>query len=91
MVIRDSSVPKMARGHCYVTLRGSFRLACVPPREVGTITYRSGPEWAMRFGHKRAHPDSPPDFCPDFEIERYLEYQVGSARSDVPTAACNEG
>lgn len=51
------------------------RMGMQHAREVGTITYRSGPEWAMRFGHKRAHPDSPPDFCPDFEIERYLEYQ----------------
>ena len=45
-------------------------------REVATIGYRSGPEWAGRFGHKRANPDAPPDFCPDFQIETYLDRQV---------------
>ena len=45
-------------------------------REVGTITYRSGPEWVERFGNKRREPEKPPDFCPDFEIERYLDRQV---------------
>ena len=44
-------------------------------REVGTIGYRSGPEWASRFGHQRAHPNQPPDFCPDFLIETYLDRQ----------------
>ena len=47
-----------------------------PCREVGTISYRSGPEWLERFGHRRADPDIPPDFCPDFLIETYLEKQV---------------
>ena len=45
-------------------------------RELATISYRSGPEWQMRFGQKRAEPDRVPDFCPDFEIERYLDHQV---------------
>lgn len=45
-------------------------------REVGTIAYRSGPEWAQRFGHKRRDKNSPPDFCQDFEIEYYLDKQV---------------
>lgn len=44
-------------------------------REVGTIGYRSGPEWASRFGHSRANPGQPPDFCPDFLIETYLDRQ----------------
>lgn len=48
------------------------------PREVGTITYRSGPEWEQRFGRKRI--DDPktfsPNLCPEFEIESYLDYQV---------------
>ena len=35
----------------------------------GHHSYRSGPEWAHRFGHSRAHPNLPPDFCPDFLIE----------------------
>lgn len=45
-------------------------------RELGTISYRSGPEWAMRFGNKRADPSKVPDFCPDFLIETYLDRQV---------------
>ena len=51
-----------------------FLILC---REVATIGYRSGPEWAQRFGLKRANPDSPPDFCPDYLIETYLDKQVG--------------
>lgn len=45
-------------------------------REVGTITYRSGPEWELRFNRKRRSPDETPSFCPDFEIEHYLDRQV---------------
>ncbi|XP_065829572.1 uncharacterized protein [Oscarella lobularis] len=43
-------------------------------RELGTYTYRSGPEWEERFGHERHSPTEPPNFCPDFEIEHYLEH-----------------
>lgn len=49
---------------------------CVVTREVATIGYRSGPEWLSRFGHERANPHKPPDFCPDFKIETYLDRQV---------------
>ena len=45
-------------------------------REVGTIAYRSGPEWEVRFGHKRRSASEPPDFCQDFEIEHYLHKQA---------------
>lgn len=45
-------------------------------REVGTITYRSGPEWELRFNRKRRNPDETPSFCPDYEIEHYLARQV---------------
>jgi homoserine O-acetyltransferase len=43
-------------------------------RQIGTITYRSGPEWDRRFARerKRAHPV---DFGVDFEIESYLRHQ----------------
>jgi homoserine O-acetyltransferase len=44
-------------------------------REIGTISYRSGPEWDQRFGRKRADPKSSPNFCPDFLIETYLDHQ----------------
>ena len=51
---------------------------CFSIREVATISYRSGPEWELRFGRKRI--DDPgtisPDLCPEFEIESYLDYQV---------------
>jgi len=43
-------------------------------REIGTITYRSGPEWEERFGRRRAT-DGPPTFHADFEVESYLAYQ----------------
>ncbi len=74
------SFPRMGMQHARWggTGRGVLpgRLTHFPCREVGTITYRSGPEWAMRFGHHHAEPGVPPDFCPDFEVERYLDHQV---------------
>lgn len=42
-------------------------------RGIGTITYRSGPEWQARFGRKR--PDGPPRLDEDFQVETYLAYQ----------------
>ncbi|KAI0353013.1 homoserine acetyltransferase [Trametes cingulata] len=53
-------------------------------RQIATITYRSGPEWDLRFGRKlRPLPESelpaerarPPALCPDFLIETYLDHQ----------------
>ncbi|KAI9206951.1 homoserine O-acetyltransferase [Polychytrium aggregatum] len=59
-----------------------FYYDSVPPhvgmklaREIGTITYRSGPEWEQRFGRKRAKPEEMPVLCPDFLIESYLDHQ----------------
>ena len=55
--------------------------------EIATITYRSGPEWDIRFGRKsRPANDLParnsptsgpriPALCPDFLIETYLDHQ----------------
>jgi homoserine O-acetyltransferase len=43
-------------------------------REMGTITYRSGPEWLERFGRAR-DPKAPPRLGEDFQVERYLAYQ----------------
>jgi homoserine O-acetyltransferase len=43
-------------------------------REIGTITYRSGPEWQERFGRERGD-DGPPRLGEDFQVERYLAYQ----------------
>jgi len=58
-----------------------------PLSEIATITYRSGPEWDLRFGRKLRDDDdaSPqksrvqsrsPTLCPDFLIETYLDHQV---------------
>ncbi|KIO17789.1 hypothetical protein M407DRAFT_60999, partial [Tulasnella calospora MUT 4182] len=54
-------------------------------RQIGTITYRSGPEWEQRFGRQvRQLPESEtprangvrvPALCPDFLIETYLDHQ----------------
>ena len=44
-------------------------------REIGTITYRSGPEWDERFGRQRIKASDDPSLCPYFMIENYLEYQ----------------
>jgi len=44
-------------------------------RELGTITYRSGPEWLERFGRTRLDAQAPPRLGEDFEIEAYLAYQ----------------
>lgn len=57
--------------------------------EIATITYRSGPEWDLRFGRglrtipndvqlNPLDPSKPrlPQLCPDFLIETYLDHQV---------------
>ncbi|KAJ2931718.1 hypothetical protein H1R20_g5507, partial [Candolleomyces eurysporus] len=53
-------------------------------RQIATITYRSGPEWDLRFGRQlRPAPQSTdagngvrtPALCPDFLIETYLDHQ----------------
>jgi homoserine O-acetyltransferase len=43
-------------------------------REIGTITYRSGPEWEERFGRARTT-DGTPTLKADFEVESYLVHQ----------------
>jgi len=40
---------------------------------MGTLTYRSGPEWMERFG--RARNEGPPRLSEDFQVESYLSYQ----------------
>lgn len=46
-------------------------------REIATVTYRSGPEWNMRFGRKQIDENQEIKLCPTFEIENYLNYQGG--------------
>ncbi|MDH3519813.1 MAG: homoserine O-acetyltransferase [Myxococcales bacterium] len=43
-------------------------------REIGTITYRSGPEWEKRFGRERSGA-GPPRLGEDFQVESYLVHQ----------------
>ncbi len=43
-------------------------------REIGTTTYRSGPEWQERFGRERIG-DGVPTLDEDFSIEGYLVHQ----------------
>ena len=56
---------------------------CFVIREVATITYRSGPEWELRFGRKRIEDQVSPNLCPEFEIESYLDYQVTKCEVSV--------
>ncbi len=42
-------------------------------REIGTITYRSAPEWLERFARERR--DEMPRLDEDFQVERYLVHQ----------------
>jgi homoserine O-acetyltransferase len=44
-------------------------------REIGTITYRSGPEWQERFGRERADDAATPRLDADFQVEHYLAHQ----------------
>ncbi|KAH7408594.1 Alpha/Beta hydrolase protein [Phaeosphaeria sp. MPI-PUGE-AT-0046c] len=64
--------PNWSRGFYYdgIPPHGGMKLA----REIATVTYRSGPEWEMRFGRRRADPSRPPALCPDFLIETYLDH-----------------
>lgn len=64
--------PNWSRGFYYnrIPPHAGMKLA----REIATVTYRSGPEWEMRFGRRRADPSRPPALCPDFLIETYLDH-----------------
>jgi homoserine acetyltransferase len=64
--------PHWNRGEYYdsVPPHAGMKLA----REIATITYRSGPEWDARFARTRLSPKSPPAFCADYQIERYLDW-----------------
>jgi len=49
-------------------------------RQIATITYRSGPEWDIRFGRQLRESSEPegrriPALCPDYLIETYLDHQ----------------
>jgi homoserine O-acetyltransferase len=64
--------PNWNRGFYYgkIPPHAGMKLA----REIATVTYRSGPEWELRFGRRRADPGKPPALCPDFLIETYLDH-----------------
>ncbi|KAI7821285.1 homoserine O-acetyltransferase [Kickxella alabastrina] len=67
------SDPNFNRGFYYdgVMPHVGMKLA----RAIATVTYRSGPEWELRFGRRRRAADQPPMFCADFLIETYLDHQ----------------
>ncbi|KAI0462894.1 hypothetical protein LJB42_003698 [Komagataella kurtzmanii] len=67
------SDPNWNRGFYYDSLppHTGMKLA----RQIATITYRSGPEWEVRFGVERTDPSKQPALCPDFIIENYLDHQ----------------
>lgn len=44
-------------------------------REIATMSYRSGPEWNIRFGRARMNENEPITLCPTFQIENYLNHQ----------------
>ncbi|KAK6360456.1 hypothetical protein TWF730_006598 [Orbilia blumenaviensis] len=66
------SDPNWSRGHYYTSIPPHVGMKLA--REIATVTYRSGPEWELRFGRKRADPTKPPALCPDFLIETYLDH-----------------
>lgn len=68
-VMRD---PHWQGGHYYGTEgpRQGLHLA----RQLGTITYRSGPEWDERFARERTR-EQTTDLSTDFQVESYLTYQ----------------
>jgi homoserine acetyltransferase len=43
--------------------------------EIATVTYRSGPEWNLRFGRKKIEDIKKLSLEPCYEIEKYLDYQ----------------
>ena len=75
------------RDVCFCSISLSSSLTHVSISEIATITYRSGPEWDIRFGRKfrpagelpvqNSPPSGPriPALCPDFLIETYLDHQ----------------
>ena len=78
---------KLARRMVLLNLALSSTLTRDSTSEIATVTYRSGPEWDIRFGRKfRPASELPaqnspssgpriPALCPDFLIETYLDHQ----------------
>ncbi|KAG9831638.1 homoserine acetyltransferase, partial [Aureobasidium melanogenum] len=72
LVLMNDPAWSSTRGNYYSAIppHAGMKLA----REIATVTYRSGPEWELRFGRRRADPSKPPALCPDFLIETYLDH-----------------
>ncbi len=68
-VMRD---PRWRGGHYYdhAPPRDGLHVA----RQIGTITYRSGPEWDRRFARERIG-SGHPTFEADYQVESYLVHQ----------------
>ncbi|ODQ49784.1 homoserine acetyltransferase [Saitoella complicata NRRL Y-17804] len=67
------SDPNWSRGFYYDKIPPHIGMKLA--REIATITYRSGPEWELRFGRQRADESKSPALCPDFRVETYLDHQ----------------
>ncbi|KAJ1718758.1 homoserine O-acetyltransferase [Coemansia erecta] len=67
------SDPNFQRGFYYDSVQPHVGMKLA--RAIATVTYRSGPEWELRFGRRRRAPDMPPVLCADFLIETYLDHQ----------------
>jgi hypothetical protein len=66
---------------CYPIYRPDAACLWFLPEEIATITYRSGPEWDIRFGRQLQATPKPaerrtPALCADFLIETYLDHQA---------------
>lgn len=66
---------------CFPFYRSDGACLWFLPEEIATITYRSGPEWDIRFGRQLQASSEPaeqrtPALCADFLIETYLDHQV---------------
>ncbi|GFN92855.1 homoserine o-acetyltransferase [Plakobranchus ocellatus] len=65
--------PNWHKGHYYDKTYPKIGMKLA--REIATITYRSGPEWGIRFGRGLINENEPVSLCPTFLIESYLEHQ----------------
>eukprot|EP00123_Amoebidium_parasiticum_P021440 comp6728_c0_seq1/m.2505 comp6728_c0_seq1/g.2505 ORF comp6728_c0_seq1/g.2505 comp6728_c0_seq1/m.2505 type:complete len:442 (-) comp6728_c0_seq1:251-1576(-) len=73
-IVNDSN---WQNGHFYGTGRFPAQ-GMKTARLIGTISYRSGPEWEMRFSNKKEKGTTAPHkrgFGPEFLIESYLDHQ----------------
>ncbi|ESP00874.1 hypothetical protein LOTGIDRAFT_200574 [Lottia gigantea] len=69
------SDPNWNKGYYYDKPGGYPKVGMKLARELATMTYRSGPEWDLRFGRGFIEENENVSLCPTFTIESYIEYQ----------------